>query len=57
LGSAAGHVFVGFEALRPVAADDGSERIPIGLLETRLKIKLVAVEADGLIDVSDDEEW
>jgi len=52
------HVFVGFdEQLRSVAADDGEKRIPIRLLESRLKTKLVAVEGDGLIDVADDEEW
>src|ERR1700682_2754228 len=52
------HVFVGLDAeLRSVAADDGEKRIPIRLLESRLKTKLVAVEGDGLIDVADDEEW
>ena len=51
------HVFVGFdEELRSVAADDGEKGIPIRLLESRLKAKLIAVEGDGLIDVADDEE-
>jgi len=52
------HVFVCFdEELRSVAADDGEKRIPIRLLESGLKAKLIAVEGDGLIDVADDEEW
>ena len=43
-------VSVGFdEELRSVAADDGEKRIPIRLLESRLKTKLVAVEGEGLI--------
>lgn len=51
------HVFVGFdEELCSVAADDGEKRIPIRLLESRLKTKLIAVEGNGLIDVADDEE-
>jgi len=50
-------VFVRFdEELRSVAADDGEKRIPIRLLESRLKTKLIAVKGDGLIDVADDEE-
>lgn len=50
--------FVGFdEELRSLAADAGDKRIPIRLLESRLKTKLIAVEGDGLIDVADDEEW
>jgi len=50
-------VFVGFdEELRSVAADYGEKRIPIRLLESRLKTKLIAIERDGLIDVADDEE-
>ena len=44
------------EDLRSVAADDGEKRIPIRLLESRLKTKLIAVKGDGLIDVADDEE-
>ena len=57
-GSAGQHVFVGFEEeLRSVAADNGEKRIPIRLLESRLKTKLIAVEGDSLIDVADDEEW
>jgi hypothetical protein len=33
------------------------KRIPIRLLESRLKTELIAVEGDRLIDVADDEEW
>ena len=52
------HIFIGLdEELRSVAAHDGEKRVPIRLPESRLKAKLVAVKCDGLIDVTDDEEW
>ena len=52
------HVFLGLdEDLRSVAADDGGKRVPIRLLESRLKAKFVAVKCDALIHVADDEEW
>jgi hypothetical protein len=50
-------VFIGFdEDLRSVAANDGEKRVSIGLLESRLKAKPVAVKSDGLINVADNEE-
>jgi len=52
------YVFARFdEELRSVAADNGENRIPVRLLESRLETKLIAVEGDGLVDVADDEEW
>ena len=51
-------VFIGLdEELRSVAADDGEKRVPLRLLESGLKAKLVTVKCDCLIDVADDEEW
>jgi hypothetical protein len=39
-------VFVGFdEELRSIAADDGEKGIPVRLLESRLKTKLIAEKA------------
>ena len=50
-------VFIGLdEDLRSVAADDGEKGIPLRLLESHLKAKLVAVKSDGLIDIADNEE-
>jgi predicted glycoside hydrolase/deacetylase ChbG (UPF0249 family) len=43
--------------VRSVAADNGEERIPIRLPESRPKTKFTAVEGDAFIDVADDEEW
>src|SRR5215831_5333714 len=52
------HTFLGLdENLRSVAADDGGPRVPIRLLPSGLKAKLVAVKSDGLFDIADDEEW
>jgi hypothetical protein len=49
---------VGFdEYLRPIAADDGEERLAIRLPGSRLKAKIIAVEGNRLIDVADDEDW
>src|SRR3989441_10782642 len=50
-------VFIGLdEDLHSVATDDGKKRVPIRLLKSCLKAKLVAVESDGLIDIADDKE-
>ncbi len=45
------------EDLRSVAANDGEERVLLGLLKPCLKTELVAVEGDGSFDVADDEGW
>jgi len=51
------HTFLGLdENLRSVAADDGGPRVPIRLLPSGLKAKLVMVKSDGLFDIADDEE-
>ncbi len=44
------------EYLRPIAANDGEERISIWLLKCNLESKLLAIERDGSTDVADDEE-
>ena len=50
-------VFLGLDQdLRSVAPDDGEKRVPIRLLESRLKAQLVVVKSDGLLNVADDEE-
>jgi hypothetical protein len=60
----AGGVWLGLDAafgfeedLRGVTAHDGEEGILGGFDESRFETELVAVEGDGLRDVSDDEGW
>lgn len=51
------HALLGLdEDLRSVAAYDGGPRVSIRLLPSCFEAKPVAVEGDGMFDITDDEE-